>query len=164
MPGLEALDTADLMVIFLRFQNFPDDQMKHISDYLDRAGPVVGLRTATHAFKIPRTSTYARFDTNYPGAEFTRGFGRQVLGETWAGHYGKNHAMSTRLDLVPDQKAHPVLRGVSRPWVQAGAVLDRSDAGQHGARDGEAAQRHDAGIQGRRGQEAVSGRLGALVS
>src|SRR4051812_18198006 len=54
ISGLEALKTADLLVIFLRFQDFPDDQMQHIVDYLDRGGPVVGLRTATHAFEILR--------------------------------------------------------------------------------------------------------------
>lgn len=54
ISGLEALRTADLLVIFLRFQDFPDAQMQHIVDYLDRGGPVVGLRTATHAFQIQR--------------------------------------------------------------------------------------------------------------
>ncbi len=120
MPGLEALDSADLMVIFLRFQNFPAEQMRHIVAYLDRAGPVVGLRTATHAFKIPRDSEFARFDTSYPGKEFTKGFGRQILGETWAGHYGRNHQQSTRLEIVPKAKSHPILTGVKDLWVQAG--------------------------------------------
>src|SRR5687767_210284 len=54
ISGLDALRTADLMVVFLRFQDFPDDQMQHIVDYLDRGGPVVGFRTATHAFQIKR--------------------------------------------------------------------------------------------------------------
>ena len=120
MPGTGALKTADLMVIFLRFQNFPADQMQPIVDYLDRAGPIVGLRTSTHAFKIPRQSEFARFDYRFPEAGFKGGFGRAILGETWAGHYGRNHVMSTRLDLVPDNKSHPVLRGVSKVWVQAG--------------------------------------------
>ena len=39
ISGLEALKTADLLVVFLRFQDFPDDQMQHIVDYLDRGGP-----------------------------------------------------------------------------------------------------------------------------
>ncbi|MEZ6067512.1 MAG: hypothetical protein R3B90_17790 [Planctomycetaceae bacterium] len=59
MPGTEALESADLMVIFLRFQDFPAEQMQPIVDYLDRAGPVVGLRTSTHAFKIPKESQFA---------------------------------------------------------------------------------------------------------
>ena len=55
MPGMEALDTADLAVVFLRFQNFPSEQMKHLDDYLNRGGPIVGLRTATHAEPGPVT-------------------------------------------------------------------------------------------------------------
>ena len=35
IPGLEALKTADLMIIFTRFRNLPDDQMQHIDNYLD---------------------------------------------------------------------------------------------------------------------------------
>lgn len=120
MPGTDALQDADLMVIFLRFQDFPPEQMQPIVDYLDRAGPVVGLRTSTHAFKIPKDSQYARFDHQYPGAEYFKGFGRQVLGETWVSHYGTNHVMSTRLDIVAEAKSHPILRGVHRPWAQCG--------------------------------------------
>lgn len=120
MPGTEALNDADLMVIFLRFQDFPKEQMQPIVDYLDRAGPVVGLRTSTHAFKIPNSSEFARFSYEYKGDEMLGGFGRQILGETWAGHYGKNHVMSTRLIPVENAKSHPILRGVQKPWVQSG--------------------------------------------
>ncbi len=120
MPGTQILETADLAVVFLRFKNLPVEQMQPIDDYLDRAGPVVALRTATHAFKIPTDSPFARYDYAYKGAKYDNGFGRQVLGESWAGHYGKNHVMSTRLDVVPEARSHPILRGVTRPWVQAG--------------------------------------------
>jgi type 1 glutamine amidotransferase len=121
IAGLEALRTADLMVVFLRFQDFPDDEMRHIVEYLDRGGPVVGFRTATHAFQIKRPDakflkyTWRGGDEKYPG-----GFGRQVLGETWVSHYGKNHAQSSRLLLQPDQSDHPILRGVKDVWVQSG--------------------------------------------
>lgn len=120
IAGLEALRTADLMVVFLRFQDFPDSEMQHIVDYLDRGGPVVGFRTATHAFQIRRPdATFLKYTwkgvEGYPG-----GFGRQILGETWVTHYGKNHAQSSRLILRPDQAAHPILRGVKDVWVQSG--------------------------------------------
>ena len=121
IPGLVNLQTADLMVNFLRFQDLPADQMRHVVDYLDRAGPVVGLRTSTHAFRIPEDSKFAKYSFRYKGTDYASGFGRQVLGETWAGHYGKNHVLSTRLDLVPEQKSHPILRGVRSAWVESGA-------------------------------------------
>ncbi|MFQ3593630.1 MAG: hypothetical protein SNJ82_10680, partial [Gemmataceae bacterium] len=34
IPGLEVLKTADLCIMFLRFRNLPDEQLKHIDDYL----------------------------------------------------------------------------------------------------------------------------------
>jgi type 1 glutamine amidotransferase len=120
ISGLEALKTADLMVIFLRFQDFPDGEMQHIIDYLDRGGPIVGFRTATHAFQIKRPDAkFLQYTWNqkedYPG-----GFGRQILGETWVSHYGANHKQSSRLLLQADQSNHPILRGVKDVWVQSG--------------------------------------------
>ena len=121
IPGTEALKDADLLVIFTRFQNLPDAQMQPIVDYLKRGGPVVGLRTATHGFKIPKGSTFEKFDFSYKGADFTGGFGRQILGETWVGHYGPNHKSSTRLDIVPGKETHVVLTGVKKMWAEIGA-------------------------------------------
>lgn len=118
VPGLEALQSADLMVVYTRFQNWPDEQMRHFVDYLDRGGPIVGLRTATHGFKIPADRKYAKYSNGYGGEEYKDGFGRQVLGEKWAGHYGRNHRETTRLDIVPEAAGHPILRGVERMWVQ----------------------------------------------
>src|SRR5258708_36217127 len=120
ISGLEALRTADLLVVFLRFQDFPDDQMRHIVDYLDRGGPIVGFRTATHAFRVlRRDATFLKY--TWKGVDgYAGGFGRQILGETWVSHYGKNHAQSSRLVLEAEQSGHPILRGVKDVWVQSG--------------------------------------------
>ena len=117
--GLEALRTADLMILGLRFQDFPDVEMQHIVDYLDRAGPVVGIRTSTHAFRIA-DGPFAKYSWDYDGAEYLRGFGRQVLGETWVGHHGTNHEQSTRITASPGQASHPIWRGVGDVHVASG--------------------------------------------
>ena len=96
IPGLEALKTADLMVIFTRFRNLPDDQTKMIADYLLSGRPVVGLRTATHAFNLSKGKGFARYTFNSEEKDWDGGFGRQVLGETWINHHGKHGSQSTR--------------------------------------------------------------------
>ncbi len=131
VTGLEALRTADLLVVFLRFQDFPDDQMQHVVEYLERGGPVVGFRTATHAFQIQRPGAkYLKYTwkgvEGYPG-----GFGRQILGETWVSHYGKNHAQSSRLLLQDAEASHPILRGVKDVWVQSGGYTANPIDGSH---------------------------------
>ena len=124
MPGMEALDTADLAVVFLRFQAFPVDQMKHFDAYLHRGGPVIGLRTATHAFSGNK-EPYAKYNHNAKDSAYELGFGHQVLGQTWVGHYGRNHQQSTRITIVPEKAAHPILRGVKDVWVQAGGYVGK---------------------------------------
>ena len=130
MPGMEALDTADLAVVFLRFQQFPKEQMKHFDDYLNRGGPVVGLRTATHGFKTTKDDPYSKYSYDSKVAGYELGFGHQVLGQTWVGHYGKNHSQSTRITIVEDKKAHPILRGVKDVWVEVGGYVGKPTDGE----------------------------------
>ena len=113
IPGTSALETADLMVIAARFLNPAADQMEPIVAYLERGGPVAGLRTSTHAFKIPKDSPFAKYDFKSEVEGYEKGFGHQVLGNTWVGHYGRNHRQMTRNMVVPEKKDHPILRGVN---------------------------------------------------
>jgi hypothetical protein len=108
IPGLDALGSADLMVIATRFRNLPDDQMKHVVDYVESGRPVVGLRTATHAFNL-KSKTYARYSYNDKATD--GGFGRRVLGETWVSHHGQHGRQSTRGVVAPGAEGHPILRG-----------------------------------------------------
>jgi len=123
IPDMETLKTANLLVFYTRFQHLPQDQMKHFVDYLNRGGPIVSMRTSTHAFKIPEDDPYAKYSFNYPKDDYKDGFGRQVLGETWNGHHGKNGAQSTRLPIVADNAKHPILRGVKDMWVPSGGYF-----------------------------------------
>ena len=110
IPGLEALQSADLMIIFTRFRNLPDEQMAYIDKYLATGKPIIGLRTATHAFSNGKSKQYAKYSWN--GKEWSGGFGRQVLGETWISHHGGHGSQSTRGILAKGAEKHPILRGI----------------------------------------------------
>jgi type 1 glutamine amidotransferase len=109
IPGLEALKSADLMILFTRFRNLPDEQMKFIVDYAESGKPIIGLRTATHAFDLG-SKTYGKYSWN--SKDWDGGFGRQVLGETWVDHHGAHGSQSTRGLIVKGQEKNPVLRGI----------------------------------------------------
>jgi hypothetical protein len=113
IPGLEALKNADLMIIASRFRNLPEDQMKQVVDYVESGRPVIGMRTATHAFNIKKGDPYAKYSwNNKDDASFQEGFGRQVLGETWINHHGHHGKESTRGLIAMGQEMNPILRGI----------------------------------------------------
>lgn len=116
IPGLAALDSADLCVMLLRFRELPDADMKHFVDYVNRGQPIIALRTSTHAFAYSRNkqSPYAKFD--WQNKEWPGGFGQQVLGETWVNHHGDHGKESTRGIINDEFKSHPILRGVTDIW------------------------------------------------
>jgi hypothetical protein len=110
-PGLEALKTADLMVICTRFRDLPDEQMKFVVDYVEAGKPVVGLRTATHGFAL-HSKTDARYNHDSKEKGWEGGFGKLVLGDTWLSHHGDHGKQSTLGILAKDQKDNPILRGI----------------------------------------------------
>jgi glycerophosphoryl diester phosphodiesterase/type 1 glutamine amidotransferase len=102
IEGLEAVDSADLMVMFTRFRALPDAQLKHIENYVASGKPMVGLRTTTHAFLYPKDN---------PHAALNDGFGTDIFGQKWITHHG--HSSSTDVALIPAAREHPILRGVT---------------------------------------------------
>lgn len=118
LPGVEALDSADLMILFTRFRELPDDQMKHIDAYINSGKPMMGLRTATHAFNYSKnkSSPFAKYTFNNKDQAFQSGFGRQVLGETWINHFGHHNVESTRGLVAKGQEKNPIVRGCADIW------------------------------------------------
>lgn len=117
--GLEELAHADMLVLFTRFREPSDAHMKYFDDYLRSGKPILGIRTATHAFAFEKNkqSPYAKWD--WRSTEWEGGFGRQVLGATWprsGGHHGAHGKQSTRGIINERLKSHPVLKGVGDIW------------------------------------------------
>jgi hypothetical protein len=116
IPGLKVLEGADMMVLFTRFREPPDDQMKYIVDFVNSGKPFLGIRTATHAFQINRNkqSFFAKYD--WRSKEWPGGFGQQVLGDTWVSHHGNHGKESTRGIVNEAAKDHPIVKGVQDIW------------------------------------------------
>jgi len=105
--GFEALATADLMIIGTRFRKPDAEQAKYVTDFLNAGKPVIGIRTATHAFQGKGSFG------SIPYGEF----GLKVLGETWVSHHGQHKRQGARGVIESAQADHPILRGVKDIFV-----------------------------------------------
>lgn len=129
IPGLKHLQLADLMIIFTRFRELPDEQMKFIDEYLEAGKPIIGMRTATHAFnyKANKDSPYSKYSFNSRIAGWKDGFGRKILGETWVAHHGDHGKEGTRglINGMMEGANHPILRGVTDIWAYSDVYKTR---------------------------------------
>ena len=104
----EAMDSADALVLGLRFRNFEAATMAKFDAAVKRGIPIIATRTSTHAFGgIPKDSPYATYNWNNQG-----GFGKNVLGETWVSHWGNHKGEATRTAVEPGAEKLAILNGV----------------------------------------------------
>jgi uncharacterized protein len=117
LRGLEALETADLAIFYLRWRTLPDEQIRKIIDYAESGRPMIGLRTTTHAFRN-QTGQYARWND---------GFGQDIFGQRWLTHHGAQSSTA----VFPVLVSHPILRGVKsfegRSWLYHVTPIHGSD-------------------------------------
>ena len=104
IAGLEALDDADLMVMFTRFRALPDHQLKFILEYVNSGKPVVGFRTSTHAFLYKTDSTKFHMNNTWPA---------DLFGQQWITHHGHFDDGNLPLTKVNKRKDHRILNGIS---------------------------------------------------
>jgi len=103
IPGLEALADADLLIIGTRFRKLSTEQLAPLAEYLNSGRPVIGFRTATHAF----TGGTVTGDFNW------NQFGLLILGEQWVAHHGRHGVEGARGVIEQANADHPVLQGVT---------------------------------------------------
>ena len=81
ISGISMLENADLMILFTRFRDLPNEQMKHFENYLQKGKPIIAIRTATHAFNVKDSlSNYQHWGNYYDGekTDWKGGFGKKL--------------------------------------------------------------------------------------
>lgn len=106
IAGLEALDTADLAVVFIRRMTLPEEQLAHFKKFAASGKPIIGLRTASHAFE-----NWKEWD-------------REVLGGNYQNHH--NNKLATTVRVLPEAASHPILKGVAKEFASPGSLYRNS--------------------------------------
>jgi type 1 glutamine amidotransferase/nicotinamidase-related amidase len=113
VPGLgEALKDADLLFISMRRQALPARDLAAIRNHLAAGKPLVGIRTASHAFDARGKGA--------PGTEQWPKFDPEVLGGNYSGHFGNTEKPA--IALADGASAHPILQGVTLPFASGGSL------------------------------------------
>jgi type 1 glutamine amidotransferase len=114
-PGLEAIKTADLVVLSVRRRALPEKQLALIRQYLEEGKPLVGIRTASHAFDPKPPDQGASWPT----------FDVEVLGAKYLGHYANKppQGTATFIRIVSENAKHPILNEMAAVEFQAASHL-----------------------------------------
>ncbi len=101
LPGLEHLDHCDVMLLFTRRLKITGDDLERVKKYCLSGKPIVGVRTASHAFQ-----NWLELD-------------KEVFGGNYGNHYGKGD--ETEIEVVESARQHPILEGFT-PFRSAGTL------------------------------------------
>ena len=110
LPGIKALNDADVAIFFTRFLKLPNEEWNPIEDYIKSGKPAIGLRTANHAFKYPK---------DHPRYDWNDDFGRRALGTPYIVHQGG----TTNIKVTLENANHPIMANVAKTkWVSPGTL------------------------------------------
>ncbi len=114
IAGMESLTNADLAVLFVRRRALRPEQMKYFRNYLDSGRPLIGLRTASHAF-----DTRGNAPADY--AEWQK-LDPEVLGGNYHGHHGNGPKCA--VTTAAGAESHPILAGVQMPFTSNSSLYE----------------------------------------
>jgi type 1 glutamine amidotransferase len=116
--GLDQLENADALLISVRRKLLPTQQLAKVRQYVGSGKPVIGIRTASHAFCLrnagppPGRSDWKRFDPDVFGGHYTNHHGNQL---------------ASMVHASADAQTHPILKGLEGlPFQQGGSLYKTS--------------------------------------
>jgi type 1 glutamine amidotransferase len=110
----ESLRDADLLVLSIRRRPLHPDELAALKEYLAAGKPLLGIRTANHAFALRDDQAPPESRVLWPD------FDAQVIGGNYTGHHG--HGPITTVSAEPRHAEHPILRRVDTPFTAHGSL------------------------------------------
>ena len=114
--GLEALKDADLLFLSVRRRTPPKAQLDLVRAHLAKGKPLVGIRTASHAFDHePPSENHARWAK----------FDDEILGVDYRNHYGNKPPKdpATIIQATAAGANHPILTAIPRDAFESKSHL-----------------------------------------
>ncbi len=100
-PCLKPIDDTDVLLVFTRRLNTQGEELERFKAYCRQGRPIVGVRTASHAFQ------------NWLG------FDKEVLGGNYNMHW--EHGPRARVRFEPNAAGHPLMESVAQ-FSSAGSL------------------------------------------
>ena len=114
LPGISVLDDADLLLVSARRRVLPEAQMETIRKFIEAGKPVIGIRTANHAFSLRGKEIPA-------GLADWENFDAEVIGGHYTGHHGEGPKVA--LEVAKGASAHPILNKIdTSQWQGQGSL------------------------------------------
>lgn len=117
---LGTLETADLLMVSVRRVPLPKDQLEAVQRFVRSGKPVIGIRTASHAFSTR--------DSNSPpeGWGWWPEFDQEVFGGNYSGHHGNELHPKVMATANRAAGLHPLLTGGDFSGFQSNGSLYRT--------------------------------------
>jgi nicotinamidase-related amidase/type 1 glutamine amidotransferase len=113
LPGIEVLNTADSLLVSVRRRTLPKQAMDVVKRFVASGKPVIGIRTASHAFSLRNARAAEGFD-DWPEFDW------EVLGGHYTNHYGNKLVASAYRAMFV---SHPILNGIKKRPFRTGGSL-----------------------------------------
>ncbi len=114
VPGIEEIDHADVLLVSVRRRPLPEDDLRRIRKFVAAGKPVVGIRTASHAFSL-------RNQEPATGLAVWQEFDSQVLGGSYTNHYGNE--LHPVISTAEAGSKHPIMANYqASEFVSSGSL------------------------------------------
>lgn len=114
-PGMNAVDEADVLFVSVRRRTPPARDLERIRAFAAAGKPLLGIRTASHAFSLRHNAPVSEGHSSWPTFD----------PDVWGGHYTNHHGegAKTAVSSPPGASQQPILTGIDLQAITGNGSL-----------------------------------------